>query len=50
MWEKYLAIKKGCESIGYVEIDAYQRLTGAELEPWQVDLMLELDVVRRNNG
>jgi len=33
----------GPNPIGYVEIDAWQRVTGRKLSPWEVDMMFALD-------
>lgn len=50
LWEKFIKLNKGCEQIGYVEIDAYQRITGNTLEHWEIDLVIEIDSMRRSNG
>jgi len=47
LWLEYIDIRNGCENIGYVEIDAYQRVTGSTLIPWEIDLMIKLDSIRR---
>lgn len=33
----------GLMPISYTEIDAWQRVTGVELEPWEVDAIRALD-------
>ncbi len=50
IWCKYLAIKKGCERIGYQELSAYTHITGDNLTPWEVDLLIDLDILRRSDG
>ena len=46
LWALYVTIKHGCQSIGYVELDAYQRATGGALSPWECDLMIAIDKTR----
>ena len=50
IWAKYLRLNKGCDSVGYAEIDAYCRLTGDNVNPWEIDLLIDLDVMRRVHG
>ena len=50
MWSRYLKINKGCESVGYAELVAYGAVTGEALEPWESDLMIDIDMMRRSNG
>lgn len=50
LWSLYIEIQKGSDSVGYLEIDAYKRLIGADLTPWQVSLMIEIDLIRRRHG
>lgn len=49
LWEMYTEIKGGCDKIGYIELDAYQRVTGDALEQWEAKLMIQLDLERRTN-
>lgn len=50
LWHEYVDITNGCEKVGYLEIDAYQRVTGSKLTPWEISLMIKLDSIRRRNG
>lgn len=47
LWEIYLEINSGCDNIGYIELDAYQRVTGTLLDNWEAGLMLQIDFIRR---
>jgi hypothetical protein len=46
IWELYNEIKKGCEKIGYAELDCYQRVTGVYLTAWEASLMIDIDMIR----
>lgn len=35
------------ESVTYTELDAYQRQTGDDLAPWELDVIMSLNLVRR---
>jgi len=50
MWNKYLSINKGSTNIGYSEINAYCERMGEELTPWETELMIDLDIMRRSDG
>lgn len=50
IWDYYLDIKKGCDTVGYLEIDAFQRVAGVDFTPWEASMILELDKVRKANG
>jgi len=50
LWNDYCDIRKGCENISYLELQAYQNVSGNNLTPWEVSMMLELDLIRRQNG
>lgn len=50
LWDWFIEISRGRTSngfgpnaIGFVEIDAWQRVTGRRLDPWEIDAMLVLD-------
>jgi hypothetical protein len=49
VWESFAALSKrrggemAASPIRYGELDAYLRLTGASLDPWEVDLLMEVD-------
>ena len=48
LWDMFLEIRKGCEKIGYSEIDSYSRVTGIKLTPWECLTMIEVDGAWRN--
>jgi hypothetical protein len=50
MWNEYLRVNKGCDRITYSEIASYQTVTGKTLTPWEIDLMLDIDILRRSDG
>jgi len=50
LWTEYIKIKRGCENIDYVSLQAYENLTGVEFAPWEIDLFIDLDFIRRTNG
>jgi hypothetical protein len=43
LWEKYIRIRKGCEAIGYQELVNYSVISGEDIEPWEADLLIEID-------
>lgn len=49
LWTEYVAIKKGCENITWTALKDYQMVSGSCLNVWESYLMLEIDVLRRNN-
>lgn len=49
-WEKYLKINKGCDSIGYESLESYMNTTGDYLSNWEIDLFIDLDIMRRKDG
>jgi len=50
IWGIYIDLRKGCDNVGYVELDAYQRVTGLLLSLWEIELLLDVDLIRRSNG
>ena len=50
LWDEYWQIKRGCEAVGVLEIDAYQRLTGSAFDAFEFDALLEIDLKRRERG
>ena len=51
LWLQYVEIRKGCVTVSYQDIDAYSRVSGYELTPWESDLMLKIDMKRvQTNG
>ena len=49
LWELYVAIKAGCDTVGYVELDAWQRVTGNRLAEWEISAMIQIDQVRKQH-
>lgn len=47
LWNWYLEIKQGCEKVGYVELKAYQDVTGEELTPFDASTILRIDLLRQ---
>lgn len=51
LWLQYLEIRKGAVAVGYIELDAYSRVTGCNLTPFESELMLKIDIARvKENG
>ncbi len=50
LWQEYIDIRKGCDQLSYIVIDAYQDVMGYELSPFEIDLLLEVDLLRRTSG
>lgn len=50
LWPLYTKILKGCERVGYLELAAFNQLSGENLTPHEVDLIIEIDVIRRNKN
>lgn len=50
LWSEYGEICRGCEMIGYREIDSYNQVSGNGLSPWEASLIIEIDMIRRKNG
>jgi len=53
LWSEYVHIKSGVSGDGgiqYRDLDAYQRVTGVELSPWESSLIFEIDRLRKKNG
>jgi len=47
IWETYASISKGCEQVTYQGIKAYCDLTGENITPWEVTMIIEIDLLRR---
>jgi len=54
LWQAYLRLARrrgsgasGANPIAFTEIEAFQRLTGQRLAPWEVALIEELDDMQR---
>ena len=50
IWNLYTDIKKGCDGLSFVDLDAYQRITGVIITPWEASIMLEIENLRVSNG
>jgi hypothetical protein len=50
MMELYVDIQRGCSTIGYEELDCYQRVVGVKLKQWEVSLMISIDIIRNKNA
>jgi len=50
LWDLYIDIKKGCDKIGYAELDAYQRVKGVNVSSFEADLMIDLELLRIKSG
>jgi len=48
LWDMFIEMRRGCDKIGFLEIDAYSRATGIELTSWESSLMIEVDEAWRN--
>jgi len=49
IWNLYTDIKKGCDGLSYVDLDAYQRITGITITPWEISVLLETENLRVSN-
>jgi len=47
VWGLYVEIRAGVESVGIVELDAYQRLTGVNISPWECSVLLQIEGTRK---
>jgi len=54
LWAEFIALANttmtgtsGCEPIQPSELEAWSRLTGVSLKPWQVGLIFDMDNARR---
>lgn len=50
LWQMYVDVKSGCESIGYIEMDAYQRVTRRVMDGWEIDAMIRIEQARKAGG
>jgi hypothetical protein len=50
LWNLFMDIKRGCESLTFNDLDAYQRVTGITLNYWEASIMLDLENLRISNG
>lgn len=42
LWNHFWRLYKG-SSVSYVEIEAYCRMTGAEFDPWEVEVLMSME-------
>ena len=50
LWNLFMDIKTGCDGLSYVDIDAFNRVTGINLNHWEASIMLDLENLRVSNG
>lgn len=50
LWDLFLEIRKGCDSIGYESIKAYSDVMGVNLTPWECSVLIDIDQIWRKNG
>ena len=43
-------MKTGCDGLTFTDIDAYQRVTGVNLNCWEASIMMSLENLRVSNG
>jgi len=49
LWDMYSGLLKGCETVGYSELINYQSIRGIKLNFWESEVMIDIDLMRRNN-
>jgi len=49
IWDIYLLIRRGCEAVDYQVINSYVNVTGDKLTHREVDLLIEIEYLRRTN-
>ena len=49
IWNLYTDIKKGCDGLNFTDLDAYQRVTGINITPWEASVLLETENLRVSN-
>lgn len=50
LWDLYKEIKQGCENITYVDINAFDNLTGSGINYFESIALIEIDKIRRLSG
>ena len=50
LWNEYCEIKKGSSDLTWESVKAYKELSGVNFSPWEVSIMMQLDIERRTNG
>lgn len=46
LWNWYAEIMHGTEKLTWQAIDAYQRVSGNEMEPWEVEALMKIEAQR----
>jgi len=46
LWIEYINIRRGAEVVDYKEIESYLNVTGGQLTPWEISVILEIDKTR----
>jgi len=47
LWQEYVNIKSGCESVGWLEIGAYQKATRRTMDSWETEAMIGIEQARK---
>jgi len=47
LWDLYNKVLKGCETVGYVELNAFNSVSGYKLNNQEIDILIEVDILRR---
>jgi len=50
LWDIYNKALKGCERLGYIELQAFNQLSGFELTGQETDILIEVDILRRKGN
>lgn len=48
LWDLYITIKNGCDDLTYTVIASYMGLSGIDLTPWEVSILIDIEVLRKN--
>jgi len=49
VWDIYLSIRKGAETVDYNALNSYVNLTGDRLNSNEINLLLDVEYIRRND-
>ena len=50
LWDLYNKVLKGCERIGYVELQAFNQVSKFDLNQQEIDILIEVDILRRKEN
>jgi len=50
LWSLYNALLKGSDNILWSDIRAYEDVSGVKLTPFEANLMIDIDLIRRNQS